>query len=54
MTFVCIVFLLPSFLIFFLVGLGLNSGLHTCKAGTVPLKPHLHSVLLWLFWRQGP
>jgi hypothetical protein len=32
---------------------GLNSGLHTCKAGTLPLEPHLQSMLLWLFWRQG-
>jgi hypothetical protein len=29
---------------------GLNSGLHACKAGTVPLEPHLQSILLWLFW----
>jgi hypothetical protein len=26
---------------------GLNSGLCTCKAGAVPLEPHLQSVLLW-------
>jgi hypothetical protein len=32
---------------------GLNSGLCTCKAGAVPLEPHLHSILLWLFWRWG-
>jgi hypothetical protein len=31
----------------------LNSGLHTCKTGAVPLKPHLQSILLWLFWRGG-
>jgi hypothetical protein len=31
----------------------LNSGLHTCKAGTLLLKPHLQSILLWLFWRWG-
>jgi hypothetical protein len=31
-----------------LVGLGL--GLSTkCKAGTLRLEPHLHSILLWLF-----
>jgi hypothetical protein len=33
--------------------LGLNSGLHTWKAGALPHKPHLQSVLLWLFWRWG-
>jgi hypothetical protein len=31
----------------------LNSGLHACKAGTLPLEPHLQSILLWLFWRWG-
>jgi hypothetical protein len=30
---------------------GLNSGLHTCKAGALP--PHLQFILLWLFWRWG-
>jgi hypothetical protein len=33
-----------------LVELDLNSGLHTCKEGTL-LKPHLQSILLCLFWR---
>jgi hypothetical protein len=33
--------------------LGLNSGLCTCKAGALPLEPHLQSILLWLFWRWG-
>jgi hypothetical protein len=28
---------------FFLVGLGLNSGFCTCKAGAPPLDPHLQS-----------
>jgi hypothetical protein len=31
----------------------LNSGLHTCKQSTLHLEPHLQSILLWLFWRQG-
>jgi hypothetical protein len=29
----------------------LHSGLQACKAGTLPLEPHLQSTLLWLFWR---
>jgi hypothetical protein len=36
-----------------LLGLGFESGLHTCKTGTLPLEPHLQSILLWLFWRWG-
>jgi hypothetical protein len=37
---------------------GLISGLCACKAdageaGNLPLEPHLQSILLWLFWRQG-
>jgi hypothetical protein len=32
---------------------GLNSGLDTCKAGILPLKLHLQSILLWLLWRWG-
>jgi hypothetical protein len=32
---------------------GLNSWLHNCKAGAVPLEPHLQTTLLWLFWRWG-
>jgi hypothetical protein len=35
------------------MGLGLNLGLHACKAGTLPLEPHLQSILFWLFWRWG-
>jgi hypothetical protein len=31
----------------------LNSGLCACKAGAHPLEPHLHFILLWLFWRRG-
>jgi hypothetical protein len=31
----------------------LNSGLHTCKVGTLLLEPNLQSILLWLFWRWG-
>jgi hypothetical protein len=33
-----------------LVGLGFEL---TCKAGALPLKPHLQSIFLWLFWRWG-
>jgi hypothetical protein len=29
----------------------LNSGLHTCKAGALPLEPHIQFIVLWLFWR---
>jgi hypothetical protein len=29
----------------------LNSGLHPCKAGAVPLELHCQSIFLWLFWR---
>jgi hypothetical protein len=28
-------------------------GLSTYKAGTLPLEPHLMSILLWLFWKWG-
>jgi hypothetical protein len=28
----------------------LNSELHPCKVGTLPLEPYLQSILLWLFW----
>jgi hypothetical protein len=31
----------------------LNSGLHACKAGTLPLDAALQSILLWIFWRWG-
>jgi hypothetical protein len=27
----------------------LNSGVCACQTSTVPLKPHLQSILLWLF-----
>jgi hypothetical protein len=37
--------------IFFWQDWGLNWGLHTCKAGALPLQPCLQSILLWLFWR---
>jgi hypothetical protein len=33
--------------------LDLNSGLHASKGDAVPPKPHLQSILLWLFWRWG-
>jgi hypothetical protein len=42
------------FFFFFFVRLGfelLNSGLFTCKAGTLLHEPHLQSILLWLFCR---
>jgi hypothetical protein len=29
------------------------SGLCTCKTGALPFGPHLHAILLWLFWRWG-
>jgi hypothetical protein len=32
---------------------GLKLGLHPYKAGTLPLKPYIQSILLWLFWRWG-
>jgi hypothetical protein len=38
-------------LLMFLVELGLDSGLHTCKAGTLLLEPHLQFILLWLVWK---
>jgi hypothetical protein len=31
----------------------LNSGLYAYKAGAIQLKPHLQSILLWLFWTWG-
>jgi hypothetical protein len=37
----------------FLVGLEFDSGLRSCKAGTLLLEPHLRSILVWLFWRGG-
>jgi hypothetical protein len=33
--------------------MGLNSGVHACKAGTLQLEPHLQSILLWLLWNWG-
>jgi hypothetical protein len=40
------------FFSFFLMGWGLNSGLCACKAGTVPLEPHLQ-FRLFLKGREG-
>jgi hypothetical protein len=34
----------PYLFIYLLVGLGLNSGLYTCKAGAIPLEPHRQSL----------
>jgi hypothetical protein len=42
--------LFPS-LIFFEWDWSLNSRLSTCKAGTLPLEPHLQYILLCLFWK---
>jgi hypothetical protein len=39
--------------IVFLVGLGFELRACTCKASALLLKPHLQSILLWLFWRLG-
>jgi hypothetical protein len=36
------------FFITFIWGEGVNSGLPTCKAGTLLLESHLQSILLWL------
>jgi hypothetical protein len=33
--------------------MGLDSGLHTCKAGILSLEPHLQYILLMLFWIWG-
>jgi hypothetical protein len=38
---------------FFSWDCGLNSGFHFCKAGALPLEPHLQSILVWLFWKWG-
>jgi hypothetical protein len=36
----------------FFGGTGVSTkGFLTCKAGMLPLEPHLKSILLWLFWR---
>jgi hypothetical protein len=43
-------FLFLFCLFFFWWDQGFNSGLHTCKAGALPLEPHLQSIWLWLFW----
>jgi hypothetical protein len=31
----------------------LNSGLQACKAGALPLEPHLQFILLWSFLDTG-
>jgi hypothetical protein len=31
----------------------LKSGFQACRAGTLPLEPHLQSISLWCFWRWG-
>jgi hypothetical protein len=45
--------MLGLILLYFWWDRGLNSGLHTCKAGVLLLESHLQSTLLWLFWRWG-
>jgi hypothetical protein len=40
-------------IISFLVGMDLNSGFWTCKAGALLLERYLQSILLWLVWRWG-
>jgi hypothetical protein len=43
-------FLFPSLSLFFFGGgWGLNSGLHTCKAGTLLFESHCQSILLGYF-----
>jgi hypothetical protein len=41
-------------IVFTLVLVGLVNELmaHVCKAGTLPLEPHLQPILLWLFGDQ--
>jgi hypothetical protein len=39
--------------IYFFCETGFWAWLHACKAGFLPLEPHLQSILLWLFWRWG-
>jgi hypothetical protein len=41
------------FVLFCLAVLCLNSELHSCKSGALPLEPLPQSFLLWLFWRWG-
>jgi hypothetical protein len=33
--------------------LGLNSGLHICKASALLLESHLQTILLWLVFGDG-
>jgi hypothetical protein len=49
----CNIFQVLKRIFFFLWNWRLNSGFHNCKAVTLPLEPHLQSILLWLFWRWG-
>jgi hypothetical protein len=44
-------FSLFLFICLFLWCWSLNSGLHACWAGTLPLQSHCQPFLLWLFWR---
>jgi hypothetical protein len=36
---------------FFFLELESELRLRACKAGTLPLVPHLQSILVWLFWK---
>jgi hypothetical protein len=47
-------FILRDYFFCFWWDWGLDSGLHSCKVGTLPLEPLLQSILLWLFWNYLP
>jgi hypothetical protein len=40
-------------LLLFLVALGFEQRLHTCKAGTLPLEPHLQSIFALVILEMG-
>jgi hypothetical protein len=48
-----ILYIYNLYIYIILVGLGLNSELHTYKPGAELLEPHLQSILLWLFFIDG-
>jgi hypothetical protein len=55
----CFAYLFQTIFGYFLGGCGervdwgLNWEPYTCKVGTLPLKPHLQSILLWSFFGDG-